>query len=236
MFDKPRHESGVGDPVWSNSAAAKGVKEHQGSVEVPTSAEGAEDDVVSLEVGGNAAPEGAMGKGREERVSVGEATGPHESVEEGVMGADARVAAEEGREAAEGGKRGVGHERAGEGGEDDERGGLGEARAMAEAREEAEEAREAGRGGGGEAAEQVEEERLGRRVGRPGGDEELQVGERGGGVGLGLDQLEEAADGRRLGAGLRRLGLRHRVERTVAARGGCTHGLARRLGVLRFGL
>lgn len=117
MFDKPRHESGVGDPVWSNSAAAKGVKEHQGSVEVPTSAEGAEDDVVSLEVGGNAAPEGAMGKGREERVSVGEATGPHESVEEGVMGADARVAAEEGREAAEGGKRGVGHERAGEGGE-----------------------------------------------------------------------------------------------------------------------
>jgi hypothetical protein len=176
-----------------------------------------------------------MGEGREERVGVREATGAHKSVEEGVVGADARVAAEEGREAAECGQRGVRHERAGEGGEDDESGGLGEARAVAEVREEAEEAREAGRGGGGEAAEEVEEERLGRGVGRPGGDEELQVGERGGGVGIRLDQLKKAMDGGRLVARLRLrllvVGLRrrrHQIERTVAARGGCT-GAARRL-------
>lgn len=234
MFDKARHESGVGDAVGSNSTAAKGVKQCQSPVEVPTAAERAEDDVVGLEVGGDAAAEGAMGEGREEGVRVGEAAGAHEGVEERVVGADARVAAEEGGEPAEGGERGVGHERAGEGGEDNEGGGLGEARAAAEAREEAEEPREAGRGGGGEAAQQVEEERLRRGVGRPGGDEELQVRERGGGVGVGLDELEEAVDGRRPVARLwlrllvdglrRRRRRRHQAERAVAACARRLHG------------
>lgn len=75
-----------------------------------------------------------MGERSKERVGIRESTGPHKSVEEGVVRTDARVTTEEGREAAEGGERGVGHESTGEGGEDDKRGGLGEARAVAEAR------------------------------------------------------------------------------------------------------
>lgn len=123
------------------------------------------------------------------------------------MGADAGVAAEEGREIAEGGERGVGHEGAGEGREDDEGHGFREARAMAHARKDAQQPRELRRGGGGEATEEVEDERLRRGEGRACGDEELEVGERSGRVGLGFDQLQQAVDGRRLGIGLRR---RHR--------------------------
>jgi hypothetical protein len=89
---------------------------------------------------------------------------------------------------------------------------------VAQPREEVEEAREVGRGRGGEAAEEVEEERLGRWEGRAGGDEELKVGERGGGVWLGLDQLQEAVDGRRIGIEFRR---RHWVVGAVATCGGC---------------
>lgn len=75
-----------------------------------------------------------MGEGCKERVRIREATGANKRVEEGIVGAYAGVTTEDGREGAEGGERGVGHEGAGEGGEDDERCGLGEARAVAEAR------------------------------------------------------------------------------------------------------
>jgi hypothetical protein len=213
VFHEPRHQSGVRYSVGSYTTATQGVEERHCTIDVPAGAKGAQDDIVGLEVGGEAAPEGAVGKGGEECVRFGEPAGADKRVEEGVVGADAGVATEEGREVAERGERRVGHERAREGREDDERRGFGEERAVAHAREEAEESREERRGGGGEAAEEVEEERLRRGEGRAGGDEELEVGERGGGVRVGLDELHQAVDGRRLGIGPRR---RHRA---VGSRG-----------------
>lgn len=60
----------------------------------------------------------------------------------------------------------------------------------------------------------MEDERLRRGVRRAGGDEDFEVGERGGGVGLRFDQLQQAVDRRRLGIQLRR---RHRDVRALAA-------------------
>jgi hypothetical protein len=116
LFREPAHEGRIGDAVGSNLAASQGVEQSDRSIEVATGAERAEDDVVGLKVGGDAAAEGAMGEGGKERVRVGETTGADERVEEGVVGADAGVAAEDGREGAEGVERGVGHDGAGEGG------------------------------------------------------------------------------------------------------------------------
>jgi len=92
---------------------------------------------------------------------------------------------------------------------------------VAHAREEAQQPREVRRGGGGKAAEEVEDERLRRGEGRAGGDEELEVGDCGGRVGLGFDQLQQAVDGRRRGIGLRR---RHRDVTALAACGGVRAG------------
>lgn len=56
-----------------------------------------------------------MGEGGEERISVGVPTSADKRIKEGVVRADAGVAAEEGGEIAERGEGRIGHEGAGEG-------------------------------------------------------------------------------------------------------------------------
>jgi hypothetical protein len=71
------------------------TEERHCAIDVPAGTERAEDDVVCLEVRGEAATEGTVGEGGKERVRIGEPAGADKGVKEGVMGADAGVAAEE---------------------------------------------------------------------------------------------------------------------------------------------
>jgi hypothetical protein len=128
VFREPRHQSRVGYSVGCYTTAMNGAEERHCTIDVSAGEKGMQDDIVGLEVKGEAASEGAVGKCGEERVRFGEPAGVDEYIEEGVVGADARVAAEERREEPECGERGVGHERAREGREDDESRRLGEER------------------------------------------------------------------------------------------------------------
>jgi len=91
------------------------TEERHCAIDVSAGTKRAEDDVVGLEVRGDAAAEGTVGEGGEERVGVGVPTSADKRVKECVMGSDAGVAAEEGGEIAERGEGRVGHEGAGEG-------------------------------------------------------------------------------------------------------------------------
>jgi len=115
MFRQPRHEGGVGYSVGGHSTTTQRTEERHCSIDVSAGTKRAENDVVGLEVGGDAAAEGTVGKRGEECVSVGVPTSADKRVKEGVVGADAGVAAEEGGEVAERGEGRVGHEGAGEG-------------------------------------------------------------------------------------------------------------------------
>lgn len=115
MFRQPRHEGGVGYSVGGHSTTTQRTEERHCAIDVSAGTERAEDDVVGLEVGGDAATEGTVGEGGEEGVSVGVPTRADKRVKERVMGADAGVAAEEGGEIAERGEGRVGHESTGEG-------------------------------------------------------------------------------------------------------------------------
>lgn len=100
------HNRAVRDEVWLDAPESDSLEEFPRPVELLASTEAPDEDVVTLNIGGNPRASGEEG---EEGLGLLPTLGTDEGIEEGVMGADARFAAENDVEGPEGAQGLVGH-------------------------------------------------------------------------------------------------------------------------------